>query len=152
MAAENLYNANYHDAWAWSLAMKGATNKEIADAFGITARTLARWYEKYVSFQKSMDDGRANPDTKVEQSLYRRAIGYEVEETETIIEMDKDGNQKPARIRRTKRHIPAENMAMIYWLNNRKRKTGEWSQRQELDMRVAATDEKVVFVLPEIEK
>ena len=38
MAAQLKYNPEYHDDWAWSLAIKGATDKEIADA----VKTLAK--------------------------------------------------------------------------------------------------------------
>ena len=34
MPALSKYNPEYHDDWAWSLAVKGATNDEIAEAFG----------------------------------------------------------------------------------------------------------------------
>ena len=43
MAAPLKYNQAYHDDWAWSLAIKGATDVEIAEAFGISVRTLNRW-------------------------------------------------------------------------------------------------------------
>lgn len=33
MPALSKYNPEYHDDWAWSLAIKGATNDEIAEAF-----------------------------------------------------------------------------------------------------------------------
>ena len=36
------YNEKYHDDWAWSLAIKGATNEEIAEAFGISVRTFIK--------------------------------------------------------------------------------------------------------------
>ena len=36
MPALSKYNPEYHDDWAWSLAIKGATNDEIAEAFGIS--------------------------------------------------------------------------------------------------------------------
>ena len=47
------YNAEYHDDWAWSLALKGATDQEVAEAFGVSKRTqyvertftLSGWWE-----------------------------------------------------------------------------------------------------------
>ena len=42
-----LYNPDVHNRWAWSLAIRGAIDEEIADAFGITVRTLHRWKKKY---------------------------------------------------------------------------------------------------------
>lgn len=34
------YNPAYHDDWAWSLAIKGATDQDIADAFHVSRRTI----------------------------------------------------------------------------------------------------------------
>ena len=50
MAAPLKYNPAYHDDWAWSLAIKGATDAEIADAFGVSVRTLNRWKKDHDSF------------------------------------------------------------------------------------------------------
>ena len=40
MAQASAYNEKYHDDWAWSLSVKGATDEEMADAFGISVRTF----------------------------------------------------------------------------------------------------------------
>ena len=46
MAAPAKFNPDYHIPWAWSLAIRGATDQEIADEFGVSERTVNRW--KYV--------------------------------------------------------------------------------------------------------
>ena len=131
MPALSKYNAEYHDDWAWSLAIKGATNDEIADAFGISVRTLIRWIKKYDTLKESIDRGKMTADAKVEKSLYQRAIGYEVTDEENLIEMDKDGNMKPIKIKKTKKNIPPDTMACMYWLNNRKRE--DWNNKSKTD-------------------
>ena len=50
MAAKPKYNAQYHDDWAWSMAAMGATNEEIADAIGVSKRTIIRWAKEHESF------------------------------------------------------------------------------------------------------
>ena len=35
-------------------------------------------------------------------------------------------------MRTKRRHIPPDTMAMMYWLNNRSRDTGEWAQVQNI--------------------
>jgi len=92
MPSKSRYNPDYHDNWAWSWAVKGATNEEIAEAFGINVRTFIRWKERYESLGKAVDEGKNTADSNVEKSLYQRAIGYTVTETERIVDMDKDGN------------------------------------------------------------
>ena len=59
-------------------------------------------------------------------------MGYDVEEEEKLIEVHKDGSSKIGTVRTKRRHIPPDTMAMMYWLNNRSRDTGEWAQVQNI--------------------
>ena len=55
----------------------------------------------------------------MENALHKRAVGYEYEEvTQEIFEMP-DGTQRK-HIRKTKKFIPPDVVAQIYWLNNRR--------------------------------
>lgn len=144
MAATQKYNPEYHDDWAWSLAIRGATDQEIADAFGVARRTIIRWREQHESFEEAIMRGKAGADAKVEKSLFKRALGYDYEEKETVIEMDKNGNQKPAKVRRKTIHVPAEVGAMCFWLKNRN--PDEWADRPHGTMEVedlSDTDEEI---------
>ena len=87
MAAKAKYNPDYHDNWAWSLAAMGATNEQIAEAFGVSARTIIRWVKEHESFEKSINEGKHISDAKVIRSLYERAVGFEYTETKKIVEM-----------------------------------------------------------------
>lgn len=147
MPAPSKYNPAYHDDWAWSLAIKGATNDEIAEAFGITVRTFIRWKQQFPSLDEAVTQGKDIADAKVEKSLYQRAIGYTVTDTEKIIELNpSDGSQKPIRVKNTEKHIVPDTMACMYWLNNRKRT--HWSQRQEVALSAGDDTEDVVIYLP----
>lgn len=149
MAGTTKYNPDYHDDWAWSLAVKGATDQEIADAFGVSARTINRWKRDHASFLKKMGVGKAAADAKVEAALFKRAVGYEVEDSETLSETDASGQQKPLRVKRTKKHIPPDTMAAMYWLNNRARKSGEWSQKQDVSLSFGDRQQDVIIYMPE---
>ena len=148
MAWKQTYNADYHDDWAWSLAIKGSIDNEIADAMGVSVRTINRWKNDHVSFRKKLETGKAAADAKVEASLYKRAIGYEYEESDMLMEMDVSGNQKPLRIKKTKKHIPPDTMAGIYWLNNRSRKTGEWTQKQDVNVSFNDAEQDTFIYIP----
>lgn len=150
MPTVSKYRAEYHDDWAWSLSLKGATDEEMAQAFGISRKTLYTWRQKHESFNEAIERGKNVADSKVERSLYERAIGFETTDTEKTIDMDKDGNPKPVRIKNTTRKIVPDTMAIMYWLNNRKR--GQWSQRQEVALSAADDSEDVVIYLPAIDK
>ena len=170
--APSKYNAKYHDPWAFSLACDGRTDVEIAEAMGISERTLNRWkfvWEKeevqkldeagkpildkngnplfdvrmkpvldesgekrLSSFGEELFKGKAIADAQVEQSLYKSCTGYSVEEKEELVEVGRDGRPKPLKIKKTTKYVQPNVMAQMYWLNNRSRRSGKWSQRQEV--------------------
>lgn len=133
MAKGSAYNEQYHDDWAWSLSLKGTTDEEMAEAFGISVRTFHRWKKSYPSLKESIDAGKEIADAKVKRSLYQRAIGYDAKDVEQIITTDKStGRQHIERTRVTTKHIAPDTMAIMYWLNNRSK--GEFSQRQEITL------------------
>lgn len=147
MANLSKYNPEYHDDWAWSLAIKGATNEEIAQAFGISTRTFIRWRQKHESLDKAVTEGKDIADSKVEKSLYQRAIGYKVTDTEKIVDLDlQTGEQKSMRVKTVEKNIVPDTMAIMYWLNNRRRT--QWSQRQEVALSAGDDSEDVVIYLP----
>lgn len=52
-------------------------------------------------------------DRKIEEALYRRACGYDAEDT--VIEE----NEKGVKERSTRYHVPGDVRAMIFWLQSR---------------------------------
>lgn len=148
MAAPAKYNSAYHDDWAWSLAIKGATDEEIADAFDVSVRTIHRWKKDHDTFARALNEGKNIADAKVEKKLYERALGYSVDETEKIVEVDtKTGETKPVRVKTTTKHIAPDVMAQMYWLNNRKR--SEWAQRQDVSITPGDDGGDVVIYIPD---
>lgn len=105
-----------------SWARMGLTDEQIAKNMGISAVTLYEWMKKYPNISKSIKKGKSPIDFEVENALFKRAIGYEYEEVETIIE-EIDGKQRK-RIKKIKKVALPETSAMIFWLKNRKPK--EW--------------------------
>lgn len=61
----------------------------------ISVRTFHRWKKEYPSFLESLSNGKDMADAKVEKMLYKRALGYDVEETERIVDVNPDGSVKP---------------------------------------------------------
>lgn len=85
MAQASAYNEKYHVDWAWSLALKGATDEEIAEAFHISVRTLHRWKKTHPELLTALEEGKDVADAKVKRSLYQRAVGYEAKEVTQIL-------------------------------------------------------------------
>jgi len=96
----------------------GLTDDEIAEEIGISTRQLYRWYKDYPELCQSKSKGKMFADMKVENALYQRALGYDVDEAEVIA--TKDG--RPVKVRKTKRHIAPNVTACIFWLKNRQGK------------------------------
>lgn len=148
MPQQSAYNEKYHDDWAWSLALKGATDEEMAQAFGISVRTLHRWKKQHPSLLEAMNEGKDVADAKVERCLYQRATGYDATDVEKIIDTEQaTGRQQVVRTRVNTKHIPPDTMAIMYWLNNRQRKY--WSQRQEVALSADEEGAEVHIYLPE---
>jgi transposase len=150
------YDPKYHDAWVFSLAIKGATDDEIAEAFGVNRRTVERWSkttnengdEILSSFGEARRSGKEQADAQVVKKLYERCMGYESTEVNQTIDHDAQGRMSVRETRTTKKHIVPDTMAIMYWLNNRSRMSGEWSQRQDVNVSLDEGRKDVVIYLP----
>lgn len=102
-----------------SWARDGLTDEQIASNMGIAAGTLYEWKKRYPDIDESIKKGKRPVDLEVENKLYRNAIGYEYEETKTIIDIMPDGSKKQ-RVEKTKKYAQPDTSAQIFWLKNRK--------------------------------
>ena len=98
-------------------ARQGLTDEQIAKNMGIGLTTLKQWKKKYRPIWTALKKGKTPVDFEVENVLLKRAMGFEYEETETIIE-EIDGKQRK-RIKKIKKVALPETSAIIFWLKNR---------------------------------
>ena len=72
------YNPKY-DLIAYQLTLLGATDKQLAEAFSVSERTINNWKENEdgseSSFMQSIKKGKIAADGEIAHSLYQRAIG-----------------------------------------------------------------------------
>ncbi|MDK1375828.1 MULTISPECIES: hypothetical protein [unclassified Sinorhizobium] len=101
-------------AVAKTLSELGATDLEIAQAFDANIRTIHRWKLNYPEFRQALDMGKDLADKRVEESLYKRAVGYTID-TEKIIVVDGQVHRFE-----TMEHYPPDVKACEIWLRNRK--------------------------------
>jgi len=132
MARPIEYIEGIHDAWAESLAIEGLTDSEIAKRMNIARSTLYKWKNDFSTFSDALKSGKEPADAKVKLSLFKRAIGYTVNEKKVIVELDAEGNQKPARIETTTKHIVPDTIAQIFWLKNRLQE--DWRDKKDVDL------------------
>ena len=127
---------------AEKLARLGATNKEMADFFGVTEQTLNNWKNEYGGFFESLKKGKIESDARVADSLYQRAIGYEHPEDKIFVDKG-----KPI-IVPTIKHYPPDPTAAIFWLKNRR--ANDWRDKREVETSVATDQDKMVNTIKEL--
>lgn len=102
-----------------SWARDGLTNTQIAKNMGIAASTLQEWVKKFPEFSDTLKKGKEPIDFQVENALLKRALGYEYEETSTVVEKDVEGKTF-TKVTRHKKVMQPDTTAAIFWLKNRK--------------------------------
>jgi hypothetical protein len=116
------YKAEYAEQ-AEKLCIFGATNYELAEFFGVSDRTIARWCIEHEKFCHAVKAGKEKADSRVEKSLYDRAVGYTFE-AEEIFSYQGEVTRVP-----TVKHIPPDPGAAMNWLKNRR--SVDWKEKIE---------------------
>ncbi|HEY4355639.1 MAG TPA: helix-turn-helix domain-containing protein [Acidobacteriaceae bacterium] len=112
---------------AVKLCKLGATDKELADFFGISESTLNLWKIDKPDFSESLKQGKDEADARVQQSLYRRALGYSHDAVKIF-------NDKDAGVTKVDyvEHYPPDTVACIFWLKNRNPE--QWRDKVETEL------------------
>ena len=109
------------------LCKLGATDADLAEAFGVSVVTIDNWKIKFRDeFLGSLKAGKEEADNHVERSLYARATGYSYDAVKIF--HTKDG--KITKVPYTE-HVPPDVTACIYWLKNRR--PDRWRDVQNIE-------------------
>ena len=100
------------------------TDAQLAEYFEVSETTLNNWKRKYPKFLESIQEGKADPDRRVERSLYERATGYTHPEEKLF-----HHNGEVVRAE-TLKHYPPDTAAAFIWLKNRQ--PDRWRDRREV--------------------
>jgi hypothetical protein len=111
---------------AKEMCRMGATNHELAAAFGVTTRTIISWTHKHKAFARACMLGKKAADDRVERSLYERAVGYTFESEKVF---QHEGHVVRAEI---VEHVPPDVSAAAKWLHNRRPE--RWREKQHIDV------------------
>lgn len=106
---------------AAKLAALGATDVAIADFFEVSVETIDEWKVVHPEFQQAIKAAKDEVDSRVVQSLYKRAMGF------------KRKVQKPSRdgVVECEEEVLPDTIACIFWLKNRQRK--DWRDKQDVE-------------------
>ena len=96
-------------------ARDGLTDEQIAENIGISVRTLYRWKKLNCQICHALKKGKEVADRQIENALFKRAAGYDYEE---VKEEYQNGELTKKVV--TKKHIPGDTTAQIFWLKNRR--------------------------------
>jgi hypothetical protein len=105
-------------------ARDGVPFEKIAERLGIRRSTFNEWLKKYPELSDAIKISKERARFTVEDSLYKRANGYEYEKTET--EVQKVGGKDVVKKKVVTMHVPGDVTAQIFYLKTQwKDKYGE---------------------------
>jgi len=117
---------------AYKLTILGATDEEMADAFGVTEKTINNWKEQHEEFFQSITRGKQIANAEVAERLYQRAVGYEHKDIKFF---QYQGEVIPQEV---VRHYPPDVEAAKFFLKNRDPK--RWRDRKDHSFREEPTE------------
>ena len=120
------YKTSYN-LQAEKLCLLGATDKDLADFFEVCEDTINEWKKQYPKFSESLKKGKETADTKVAESLYKRACGYSCKATK-FATFEGSISDSLEYIE----HYPPDTPAAIFWLKNRQPK--KWRDGKNLEV------------------
>lgn len=105
-----------------SYIREGDSNILACKKVGISKSTFYEWLESYPDFSDSLKKARKEfRETIVqtlEQSLWKRAAGYEIEESKNEYRTLKDGSKVLVKSSKITKHFPPDTGALIFALTN----------------------------------
>lgn len=124
MARPSRYKAEFAEQ-AEKLCRLGATDKELAEFFGVTEKTINNWKGAHPEFLQSLKAGKQMADAEVADKLFQRAIGYSHPDTHI------SNYQGLITVTPITKHYPPDPTSMIFWLKNRR--PDLWRDKPEPD-------------------
>jgi hypothetical protein len=96
------------------LVSKRIIQKDIAESLGVSEKTLIKLKKAHPRLNQAFVNGDSELKDKLMDAMFQRAIGFEYEETQTIIEENKNGTKK--KIVKTKKRALPDYSAIKYLL------------------------------------
>ena len=110
---------------AKKLCKMGATDADLAEAFGVSEQTINSWKKKYPEFLESIKEKNYSDD-EVVRSLFMRATGKGTIPDSDIRVIDGEVVITPL-----VKHFPPDVTACIFWLQNRQK--DKWKPRKQAE-------------------
>ena len=111
-------------------ARDGLTDEQISRNMGIAYSTFREWKKKYSAFSAVLKRTKDVVDREVENSLFKRAMGYKYDEVTY---------ERGEEVKRVTKEVAPDTTAQIFWLKNRK--PAEWRDKIEQQQTVTIQDD-----------
>lgn len=127
-----------------SWASEGLTNKDIAKSMGVAYSTFREWAKKFPALSAPLKKGKQNAIDKVENALFKKAVGYDYDETTykrmKVKEKVRDENgdiqtitvEKEVKVKRVSKHVAPDTGAAAFFLKNRDPEN--WKDKKETQL------------------
>jgi len=103
-----------HLAVIYKMCELGATDSDLAAAFGVTRGTINNWKKKHSEVFVQIRAGKNDANENVEKALYQRALGYKCDDVKFATF---EGAITDAK--KFKKHYPPDIGAIKFFLTNR---------------------------------
>lgn len=110
----------------YELALLGLTDEKMWGVMGISQGTFNLWKRDRDDFREALLRGKILADARVAESLYKRAVGYDVEDEHVSVFR---GVVTKTKVRR---HVPGDPWSAAKWLSLRQRSL--WSETQRMEI------------------
>lgn len=104
-------------------ARAGFTDFELSELFQVSETTIYTWKVQYPAFGEALKPNKEIIDSRVEATLFQRAMGYKVH-SEKIVVVDNEVVRVPII-----EQYPPDATSMIYWTKNRQPE--KWRERRD---------------------
>ena len=119
----------------------GFQDNEIAKKIGVTPKTICEWKRRSKLIRDALNKAREQFHKELEEAMYKRALGYYVDEWVEEYRYDKHGNEALVYKKKTRKHIPPSETMQIFIAKHDIR--GKWNDdrtdadKQEQAARIA---------------
>lgn len=104
------------------MAREGLIDKDIAYNLGVSESTFCGYKKKYHELMQALMEGKEVADARVENALYKRAVGYTYDEITY---------ENGVETRRVTKQVAPDTTAGIFWLKNRR--PDRWRDVKQID-------------------
>src|SRR5574344_450921 len=122
------------------MAREGLTDKQMAAKIGVSEASFYVWKNEHKEFLEAQKRGKDKADDRVEKSLYKNAVGYNYKAHKPMSVSDGNGAGSHVEIVDYTEHVPAQTVAQIFWLKNRR--PAQWRDKQEIEHSGEVTETK----------